>query len=359
MLLFVLFVFIVLFTIINICKPKEKQLQLLYFLCLIICLLTGLRWNYGGDWDNYYNYFTAVKELDFINTSFEFGWVILSYIIKTITNSYTLFQFVIAGIFFFCITNSIKKLSVWPLLSYLIYFAIDHGGINYVRTSIATCVIIYSLVYAEEKNIIKYLITWLFAFSIHFSAFIALPIYWIYNNSISYKKYFYVFFVCVTFFYFSGKIFLSDFSYLGPYVQYKLDKYISAQEAGEYFGGAMSVEVALVNYIIKKSFIFIFLLLCCRKALEHDKMFRGLTNVYIAGTIFYCSVVPIAMQFGRISGYMDGTEIFLVPLIYKYTQRKANKIIFIFLVIVMNFIRIKGHLDPDNPLIYDYHWILF
>jgi len=317
-----------------------------------------MRWNFGGDWDTYYDYFTSIKELDF-KSSFEFGWVVLSYLVKITTNSYTLFQFLIAGIFFFCIANSIKKLSVLPLLSYMIYFATNHGGINYVRTGVATCIIIYSLIYAEEKNIKKYLIACFFAFSIHFSAFVALPIYWIYNNTISYKRYFYVFIVVVAFFYFSGKIFLSEFNYLGPYVQYKLDKYISAQEAGEYFGSTISVETAMVNYIFKKSFIFIFLLLYCRKSLEQDKMFRGLTNVYIAGTVFYCSVVPIAMQFGRMAGYMDGTEMFLVPLIYKYIQKSSNKKVFIFLVIVVNFIRIKGHLDPNNPLIYDYHWILF
>lgn len=332
---------------------------LVFYLCLISFALTGLRWNYGGDWDNYYNYFESIKELDFTHTGFEFGWVILSYIIKITTNSYTLFQFLVAGVFFFCITSSIKKLSVLPLLSYLIYFATSNGGISYVRTVFATCIILYSLVFAEEKNIKKYLITWFFAFSIHFSSLIALPIYWIYNNSISYRKYFLAFIVCVVFFYLNGKMFLSDFSLLGPYVQYKLDKYISAQEAGEYFGSSMTVETALINYIIKKSFVFIFLFMYCREALKHDKMFRGLTNVYITGTIFYCSVVPIAMQFGRMAGYMDGVEMFLVPLIYKYIQRDSNKLIFIFLVIAMNFIRIKGHLDPNNPLIYNYHWILF
>ena len=97
----------------------------------------------------------------------------------------------------------------------------------------------------------------------------------------------------------------------------------------------------------------------CREALKQDTLFRGITNVYIAGTIFYCSVVPIAMQFGRMAGYMDGVEMFLIPLIYKYIPKNSNKLIFIFLVISMNFIRINGHLDPNNPLIYNYHWILF
>lgn len=359
MLLLILFFIIVLFTLTNIHSSYRRQLLLVFFFCLVSFALTGLRWNYGGDWDNYYDYFESIKDLDFRYTSFEFGWVILSYIVKVASNSYTLFQFLVAGFFFFCITSSIKKLSVLPLLSYLIYFATSNGGISYVRTVFATCIILYSLVFAEKKDIKRYLITWFLAFSIHFSSFIALPIFWIYNNSISYRKYFLVFIACASFFYLNGKMFLSDFGLLGPYVQYKLDKYISAQEAGEYFGGSMTIETAMINYIIKKSFVFIFLFTYCREALKQDSLFRGITNVYIAGTIFYCSVVPIAMQFGRMAGYMDGVEMFLVPLIYKYIQKSSNKLIFITSVIIMNFVRIKGHLDPNNPLIYDYHWILF
>lgn len=359
MLLYSLFIIITIVTILNLNKVRQRQLQIVSIMCFVSFLLTGLRWNYGGDWDNYIDYFTSIRNLDFTDSSFEFGWVILSYIVKITTNSYTIFQFVIASVFYYCIRNSIGKLSVVPILSYFVYFALDHGGINYVRTGIATCIIIYSLVFANEQNLKKYLLTWFIAFSIHFSAFVALPLYWIYRSSISFKKYFFIFLGCVLFFYVSGKLFLSDFSLLGPYVQYKLDKYITAQEAGEYFGSNMTVEVAMANYLIKKAFVFLFLFLFCRKALQCDTVFRGITNIYIVGTIFYCSVVPIAMQFGRMSGYMDGTEIFIVPFIYKNIPQKTMKHIFLFLTIVMNIVRIKGHLDPTNPLIYDYHWILF
>ena len=359
MVLFILFIFICVISTLCIRQNPKIQYKIVFLYCFISFIFTGLRWNYGGDWDTYYNYFKNIKSLCFDDSSFEFGWIILSYTIKTIFNSYTLFQFFIASVIFFCIYTSIKKLSAVPLLSYFVYFAIDHGGINYVRTVIATCLIIYSLVYAKERKIIKYMLIWFCAFSIHFSSFIALPIYWIYNNTISFKKYIAVSFACISFFYISGKVFLSDFSLLGPYVQYKLDKYISAQESEEYFGSNITVEMAMMNYMIKKSFIFLFLFIYCKKALQNDYVFRGVTNVFIVGTAFYCSVVPIAMQFGRMSGYMDGSEIFIVPFIYKYIQSRIIKNIFLFLTILMNFIRINGHLDPDNPLIYNYHWVLF
>lgn len=358
-LLYTLFCILVILVILNIKRNRYQQLIIVWCICLVVFILTGTRWEYGGDWDTYYGYFKQLKELRFDDTGFEAGWVVLSYLIKNATHSYVAFQLVIAGVIFFCIYKSIKHLSPVPVLTYFVFFAIENGAINYVRTAFVTCIIIYSYIYISERKLIKFLIIVGLACTIHFSAFLAIPLYWIYDLKISYPKYIIMGTCVIAVFYISGKVFLSDFSILGPYVQYKLDKYISAQEAGEYYGGNVTVEMAMINHIIKKSFIFFFLFLYCRKALVENLIFRGLTNIYVAGTIFYCSVVPIALQFARTSGYYDGVEMFICAYIYKAINKKEMRLLFLILVIIMNFIRLRGHLDPSNPLIYNYHNVLF
>lgn len=345
--------------LLNINRNRNQQLRILWCVCLVVFILTGTRWNYGGDWDNYYGYFQQIKELRFDDSSFEFGWVILSYLIKNLINSYVVFQLVVAGIIFFCIYKGIKHLSPLPILSYFLFFSIENGAINYVRTGFATCIIIYSYIYISERKLLKFLTVVGLACTIHFSAFLAFPLYWIYGMKIKYPIYILIGVSVITVFYVIGKAFLSDLSFLGPYVQYKLDKYISGQEAGEYYGGNVTVEMAMINHVIKKSFVFLFLFLYCKKEIAVDKVFRGLTNMYIAGTIFYCSVIPIALQFARTSGYFDGVEIFICAYIFKTIKRRDMKLLFLFLIILMNFVRLHGHLDPQNPFIYNYHNVLF
>lgn len=359
MLIYSVFVLLLLCTIFFVHSKDKEQLHVIFISAFLVFFLTGTRWEYGGDWDNYLSYFQNIKELSFDDVSMEPGWVLLSYIIKITTDSYVLFQFVIAGIIFFCIFKSIKHLSVAPILSYFVFFAVENGAINYVRTAVATCIIIYSYIYVSERKLLKFLVTIGLACSIHFSAFLAFPLYWIYKMKIAYPKYILIGICFMAFFYVAGKLFLSDFSLFGSYIQYKLDKYITGQEAGDSFGAMVTVETAMLNHIIKKSFIFVFLLLFCRKALVENLVFRGLTNIYVAGTIFYCSVVPIALQFARTSGYYDGVEMFICAYIYKTINKKEMRLLFLILVIIMNFIRLKGHLDPANPLIYNYHNVLF
>ena len=358
-LLYTLFCILFILVLLYIKRNRYQQLNIVWCVCFVVFILTGTRWEYGGDWDNYYGYFQQIKELRFDDTGFEVGWVLLTFIIKNLTHSYVAFQFLMAAVIFFCIFQSIKHLSPVPILTYFVFFSIENGGINYVRTAFVTCVIVYSYIYISERKLLKFLIIVGLACTIHFSAFLAFPLYWIYGLKIKYPIYILIGASIIAVFYVAGKAFLSDFSIFGPYVQYKLSHYMEAQESGEYFGGNMTAEMAMVNHVIKKSFVFLFLFLYCKKDIAVDKLFRGLTNMYLAGTIFYCSVTPIALQFARTSGYFDCVEIFICAYIFKTIKRRDMKLLFLFLIILMNFVRLHGHLDPQNPLIYNYHNVLF
>lgn len=359
MLLYILFSFLLIVSLIFVNGNRKTQLSVVLFFSFVVFVLTGTRWEYGGDWDNYYLYFNESAKFKLDELVFEPGYSILSFCVKNIFDSFVVLQFCMAGIIFYTINKSIKALSLVPILSYMVFFAMENGGLNYVRTTVATCIIIYSYTYVVKGELRHFLITVLLAMSIHFSAFVAFPLYWAYHNKVSYKKYIIIGLVCVGVFYVIGKTFLSGFSLFGSYVEAKLDRYIAAGATEENFGNTWSIEAALINHVVKKGALFLFIFLFCRKALKNDSVFRGLTNIYIIATIYYCSVVPITIQFARTSGYMDGVEIFLYGFVYKYIPRKKWKLVFLLVAIVMNIIRIRGHIDVNNPLIYNYHNVLF
>ena len=263
-----------------------------------------------------------------------------------------------AGIIFFCIYKYIKELSPVPVLSYLIFFSTAEGGITYVRTVVATCVIMYSFTYVSEKRLIPYCLCVLLAGSIHTSAYMAFPVYWVYNNEIRYKYYILTFVCCTLFFYFSGKLFLSNFSLFGEHFNYVLNYYIGEdQESDNYQAWGISVESALFGHLIKKIFLLYFLLKYLRERISDNKTIRGLLNVYIFSSIFYCSVVPVALQFGRMSGLFDSVDVILFAYTYKYIKDSKVRLCFLYLTILFCYFRISGHVLPNISHVYNYHTI--
>lgn len=360
MFLFIFWGFCVILTILNKDESRQQQLLATFLLCLAAFFFTGTRWNFGGDWQAYFDYFRGINKLDFHGDAFEldFGFVFFNYLIKTITSSYVVFQFFMASIIFFCVYKGIKHLSLVPILSYMIFFSMQNGGIGYVRTTVAACVFLYAYVFVAKKQFIPYLFTVLFATSIHFSSIIGLPIYWIYWNHAKYSRYFVIFLICTFVCYTFGKLFISDISFLGPFLEYKVGNYTSLQESGEGTGELISVEAAIIGHIIKKAVTFFFLFLFCRQYYKEDSYLRGLTNVYITGSILYCSMAPIAIQFVRISPIFDCVEIYLYSYIYSKLKKRSNKVLLFLAIIFMSIIRMRGHILPD-PMYYNYHNVLF
>ena len=360
MFLCLLFILCMLCTVYKINGDRRTQLIFVWGFCFICFILTGTRWHFGGDWSSYLNYFNETKTLDFNRSEFQmdYGWILLTWVVKTICPSYIAFQFLMAIIIFFTTYRSIKYFSPVPLLSYMVLFSLNSGGIAYVRTVIATSIFLYSYIYVSQRRFFPFLLCVLFATSIHFSSIIGLPLYWIYHNKSAYSRYLIIFLCCSIFFYVFGRIFFSNISLFGSYFQYKIDHYITGQESGVDFGETISPEKAMVNHLIKKGIILFFLYVYCRKEYAKNLVLRGFTNIFIAGSILYCSLAPLSTQFGRMAPYMDCVEIFLVAFIFSYMHKSANKILFFVIVIAMSIIRLWGHVLPD-PLIYNYHNIFF
>ena len=109
MLSYVIFIFCIVLTLAFINAPSKRQNQIIFILCFVCFLLTGLRWEFGGDWEVYYSYFQKINSFALDEGSFEYGWVILSFVVKKLCASYIVFQFLMAAIIFFLYTSKFQK----------------------------------------------------------------------------------------------------------------------------------------------------------------------------------------------------------------------------------------------------------
>lgn len=155
---------------------------------------------------------------------------------------------------------------------------------------------------------------------------------------------------------FAGKLIFSNVSFLGDYLNYKLTNYMEQSEAGENFGVSISPERAMINQLLKKFYVFFFIFCYCKEVLTRDIRFRGFLNIYVFSLIFYCSVVPLAFQFARMSAYFEIVEMLIYAYIYYYLPQK-EKSLFLLLALLFNAWRIFGHADPGQPDIYNYHTV--
>lgn len=176
MILILLYITFALITVLAIRARRVVQLNAVFFCGTLCFILTGIRWKYGGDWDSYFDYFRSIRGLTF-EEGFEPGWNVVSYIIKTTFNSYTVFQFTMAGILFYTSFTVIKKLSVVPILSFLLYYSMTDAGLPYVRKGIAAGIILLSLLFIVNRDLKKFLLCVGCASLIHYSAVVSLPIY--------------------------------------------------------------------------------------------------------------------------------------------------------------------------------------
>lgn len=342
MLIFIYFFAIVLLSFYSLFVNRQKSEWILLFLCFFTFILTGIRWEYGGDWDVYLSYFRSIVDWDF-QVPFEYGWVIFSTIIKYVSDSYIIFQFLIASFIFYAVYHYIKELSPLPLISYMVYFSTTAADIGYVRSSVAVVIVLYSLVFVVKKSKLKFVLCILFASSLHLSALAGFVLYPVFYCKIRYK-YILLFFIINTLLFLKvGPMVFQSMSFLGDVLYAKIQTYMEASEAGETFGSTITTERAIIGHLIKKVFVLVFVLMYMRDVLKTDITFRGLFNVYIFSSIFYCAVFPVIREAAmRMCGYFECVDMLIFAYILSNLKLLHNKIIFFILLCLFSFFRLNG-----------------
>lgn len=142
---------------------RKKKIELLYFAISFLILFVGFRDSCGVDSQNYIDYFNNFtdsitnwqgKEKQYK----EFGFYYLSVIIKTIWNNIDFYFLIIAWATLGIYLKTIKKWSLYPILSLCVYYArfMILREMNQIRAGLAISIILFSLFYLVNGDRRKY-----------------------------------------------------------------------------------------------------------------------------------------------------------------------------------------------------------
>ncbi len=154
---------------------------------LFFTLFGGLRWQTGGDWEQYYDHFLH-SEWDNIFNYDRYGngvenlepfFVFLNVLVKSIFGSFYWYNIIIcAFIQFTYIYASKYYCKDHPIMMYT--FIMLMGGYYFpVRAGLCIVVCYWAYKMIKERNLKMYLLIMLVAFNIHHASLVLLPAYWL------------------------------------------------------------------------------------------------------------------------------------------------------------------------------------
>ncbi len=159
----------------------KKRLMICWSIFFVI--YGGIRWNTGGDWDQYYSHFLYSNWNNIFNydrngnETLEPGFVFLNALIKSIFKEYYFFNiFTLAvieyGIYKFCIKFGQNH----PWIPFIMF---NLGVLFPVRAGLSLGVCYLAFLKIKERKLVQFLIILGIAFLIHNQCIALLPLYWL------------------------------------------------------------------------------------------------------------------------------------------------------------------------------------
>lgn len=288
---------------------KTKRV-LFWLLFAILVFFAGFRWDVGIDWFNYMELFDLENGVGFDSDWMEGGNVWLSsllYLCGFIDAGYYLW--VAAFITLFFIFWSIKEYSPAPILSAILLVCLGtyFDLLNGVRQYIAISIIVFSWQFIFKKQLTRYILAVILAGLFHASAFIMLPVYFIYK--LRFNKNWLIILALLAFV-------LSFF--IGPFVVQ------IAQYAGRYEFYSQSDFALALNPLSMLRVIFPFSILVIiswnYNKLSQNLMERVMTNLAVV-SIFITLLFPGVTLMIRVGFYFSLSFIFVIPMLCKYFSK--------------------------------------
>lgn len=172
-------------------KGLNVKIDFLKFIPMLpLALISGFRYGVGQDY--FYTYvpiFNQAATGQLENTWGEIGYIYLNKIVAMFTNDYAGIFLVTSIIFIYLVFDTIYKESDnWTFSALLLvlmgyYFCFMNG----IRQMLAVSILLFSIKYIRERNLIKFLLIIMLASLFHSSALLFIPVYFIYKLKIGPK----------------------------------------------------------------------------------------------------------------------------------------------------------------------------
>ena len=190
--MFYLILFLILFVlaVLNVQMHDKLSSQLLSGVAAVLLIaIAGLRFETGGDWDDYAQLFANFPSFsrlignpsELLLQPVEEGFVLLCAAIKAVGGTVQHLFFVVAFINITLITCALPKYTNYPAVGLLCYFGLLFFNLEmiYIRQATAVALCFFALQYIERRKILPYLLIILLACTFHRVAVLMIPLYFL------------------------------------------------------------------------------------------------------------------------------------------------------------------------------------
>lgn len=295
---------------INKLRYNEKVEKLLLFLLfLMLFIVSAIRKHVGTDYGTYLYYYSGIENKIYDGEGMEIGYFYLNKITKYLFGGeYTIFivtSLIIIGLVYL----TVKKFSVDPLLSIILFMCIGFyiESFNIIRQSIAISLIFYSYKYCETK--FKWIISILIAALFHRTALLVIPFFLIAKMNLQKKHYEIIIIVGVFLFLSYGRTVVYLTNIIEGFSDYKDSIFVTQ--------GANPI----------RTIISISILVFCFSAYEeimNDKKIKFAFTMLIFANIFALFMMK-GKIFARVVGYFDVFSILIIPYVIKHMKKYKMK----------------------------------
>lgn len=182
----------------GLCLYKPSKLKNILFLsltCTFMLFIFTSRYGIGFDYFNYYTLFNQCKNLSFIDIltfkgPIEPGFGLILKLISFITTDIVIMYLILGIIAFSTLGFYVYKFSPSPFISIYLFvtFGFMFGLMNLFRQYFAAIIFLFAIKFIKEKKLLPFLLITILAASIHKSALLILPVYFIARLNITWKS---------------------------------------------------------------------------------------------------------------------------------------------------------------------------
>lgn len=326
-------------------EMMEKYKSLFLFICYVFLIFhDGFRWETGTDWLSYYDFFEKLTiEYSIEDSDFEIGYTLFMYLIRLVTDNYTVYLIIHAIFFYTCFFYCITKISKYPFVSILVFYMITLPYLGMNRQFLSMAIFSVGLVFLLKGQRLKFILSIAIAFLFHRTAIIGLCAL-LCSHRI--KPIWIVSFICIALIVsLSGIVNKAGMALVGINfsgdIGSKLDFYTNG-------GGGSKVSLVSTLLSLIKKFVWLGFLLVFRKKVDgKDQTYYTLLNIYILGCILYLIFNNTILQVfvSRALLFFNITEIFIIPYALTIFKQNYGKLIIMFILSIYCFINIKKGFD--------------
>ncbi len=355
-------IFVVIFSLLAYLSFQYRSVEKsnYYILFLLYLFFLGFRGYVGSDFFMYYEVFQNLPVFDgkwsyqlLSDVTIEKGFLLYMTLVKSIFNDYSFFVFANTFINIICILVFLRRYSSNVALSLIVFLEI--GGLIFetdvLRNMKSVLLFILSIKYIEQRRLLPFLAFNLIGFSMHSSAIIYLPMYWLINRPIGLKT-FWVLFVLGNIVYL-GKIHILSIavtpflSLLGGRFELLSNNYLDTGIVSDYgftMGFFLRITVALmISYYYERI-----------KALHsYNIIFINCIFIYL---LLFCYFSEIRILAIRMTNLFFFSYAVIIPQFVYLFRIRSNQIIYIGIVCLISILKVNGKI---NTPIYEYDSVLF